>query len=301
MLAALILLGVLVLSGFTLRDYMRSKALHFHNAHEGSIAVTLPGEMLVLRHEYVLMSPAAGEFKPLATEGERIKEGSIVGYCGNMAVTASKGGAVSYQLDGWEEKLRIENLHELDWQQIFQLLQEESAVEAGADADKLDELAALNLAANRPVARLVDNLLDYRVILQLRDSRDLLAEAKNINFTLPEGKQFSSAVGERWQTPDGLIYYIFDISSKEDALFSLRYSQVEIIAKAVQGVIIPSSAVYVDEQGRVGVYIQKKRKLVFAEVTELTSKDGFSVVSGLDRTAVVVTNPAKATNGQRIY
>lgn len=304
-LAAIILLGVLALSGFTLRDYMHSKILDFANAQEGSIAVTLPGELLVFRHEYVLTAPVAGEFKPAATEGERVKEGGIVGYCGNVAVAATKGGAVSYELDGWEEKLLIDSIHDLDWPQIFQLNQEEYAAAALADNDAgavaADNLAGLNLSANRPVARLVDNLLDYQVMLQLRDPRDLLAEAETIHFSLPEGKRFSCAVKERWQIQDGRIYYIFNIPSKEDILFNLRYSEIEVIAKDVQGIIIPSSAVFLGEEGRVGVYMQRKRKLVFTEIVELTSKDGFSVVSGLDRMAVVVTNPAKATEGQRIY
>lgn len=298
-LAAIILLAVLVISIFTVRDYVKSRMLNFYSAHEGSIAVTLPGEILALRHEYLLTAPASGDFVPVAKEGERVKEGAVIGYCGGMDVTALKGGAVSYLLDGWEQKLTINSINDMDWPQAFSLLKEEyNAVAAAMSADELPEL---NSAANRPVARLVDNLLDYKVILKLSDPRELLAEAKTITFSLPEGKTFANAFSERWQTPEGDIYYIFNISSKEDVFFSLRYSEAEVIAKELHGIIIPSSAVTLDVEGRVGVFIQKKRKLVFVEITELTSKEGFSVVSGLERTAVVVTNPAKATDGQKIY
>ena len=293
-LAALILLGALALSAIALRDYVRGKMLNFSYAHEGSIAITLPGEILVLRNEYILEAPVSGKFTPVAEEGERIKEGGLIGYCGGVMLTALKGGAVSYELDGWEQKLHIAAIYDMDWRQIFLSLREEAA-QSEAEAEEN------NMFAGRPVARVVDNLLDYKVVLLLRDPRELLAEAKKITFSLPEGKTFNNAYNECWQTVNGDIYYIFTFSSREDVFFSLRYSMAEVIAKEVQGIIIPSAAVTVDETGRSGVFLQKKRKLAFTEVTELSSKDGYSVVDGLDRTAVVVTNPAKATDGQRIY
>ncbi|MCL2495851.1 MAG: hypothetical protein FWF04_00355 [Clostridiales bacterium] len=297
MLAALILLGALALSALTLRDYVRSRMLNFSYAHEGSISITLPGEVLVLRNEYILEAPASGEFIPVAEEGERVKEGGLIGYCGDVALTARKGGAVSYELDGWEQKLQIAAIYDLDWRQIFQSLREE-AVQAAQAPAKAEEM---HTSAGRPVTRLVDNLLEYKVVLLLQDPRELLAEEKKITFSLPEGKLFTNAYSERWQTVNGDIYYIFTFSSREDVFFSLRYSKAEIIVREVYGIIIPSAAVIVDEEGRTGVFIQKKRKLAFTEITELSSKDGFSVVDGLGSTAVVVSNPAKATDGQRIY
>ena len=297
MLAAIILCGVLVLSMAALRDYMRGRLLNYANVEEGSIILTLPAELLVLRHEYVVSASAAGPFMPQVEEGARVKEGSLIGYCGSEPVYAQKGGAVSYLIDGWEGRLQISSLHELDWQQVFSQLEEEQGREQEQDTTE-DEKTRLEQS---PVARVVDNLLDYTVLLKLQDPRELLAEVSRITFRLQEGHTISAAYQEIWQTPQGDVYYIFNkISSKEDILFSLRYSEAEVIAREVEGLIVPSSAITLDDEGRVGVFIRKKRKLVFTEIEELASKDDFSVVSGLDKTAVVVTNPSRARDGQRI-
>jgi putative membrane fusion protein len=296
-LLAIIILAGLLLLGFTaLRDYLRGRMLSYANVEQGFITLTLPAELLVLRNEYVLTAPAAGLFEPQVEEGARVKEGSLLGYCGGKPVLALKGGAVSYQVDGWEEKLRLATLHDLDWQQVFGQLREEQAPGAATAAG--DEEAQ---AARRPLARVVDNLLDYAALLMLQDPRGLLAEESSITFKLPDGYTISAAHQERWQTVTGDVFYIFNkISSKEDILFNLRYSEVEIIAREVGGLTIPSSAITLDNEGKVGVFIRKKRKLVFTEIEELASKDDISVVNGLDETAVVVTNPSRATDGQRI-
>jgi hypothetical protein len=158
-------------------------------------------------------------------------------------------------------------------------------------------------SAQRPIARVVDNLLDYTVLLKLQDPRKLLAEESRITFKLPEGQVISSAYQESWQTVTGEIYcyYIFNkISFQENILFNLRYSEAEIIVREVSGIMVPSSAITIDKDGQTGIFIRKKRKLVFAEIEELANKDSVSIVNGLDETAVVVTNPARAKDGQRI-
>jgi hypothetical protein len=295
-LAAIILCCALVLSVIALRDYMRSKLLNYTTVEDGSITLTLPAELMVLRHEYVLAAPVAGPFLAHVEEGARVREGSLIGYCGSEPVYAQKGGAVSYILDGWEGKLQINSLHQLNWLQVFAQLKEELS----KPAKPVDE----EEPALRPVARVVDNLLDYTALLMLEDPREILAEESRITFKLPEGHTISADYQERWQdeTVAGkTCYYIFNkISSREDILFSLRYSEVEIIAREVSGVIVPSTAITMDEDGRAGVFIRKKRKLVFTEIEELAVKDDISVVSGLDGTAVVVTNPSRARDGQRI-
>jgi hypothetical protein len=296
-LAAIILCGALALGLSALRDYMRGQLLSYTNAEEGTITLALPAELLVLRHEYVLHASATGIFTPQVEEGARIKEGTLIGYCGGEPIYAIKGGAVSYLLDGWESKLQIASLHELDWQQVFSEIKEEQKQEPGQALAVEEETQT----GQRTVARVVDNLLDYTVLLKLQDPHELLTELNRITFCLTEDHTITSTFQERWQTPEGDVYYIFNkISFKEDILFSLRYSEAEIIAREVSGVIVPCSAISLDKEGRVGVFIRKKRKLVFIEIEELASKDDISVVSGLDKTAVVVTNPNRARDGQRI-
>lgn len=302
-LAAIILCGALLLGLSSLRDYMRGKMLNYAEVEEGSITMTLPAELLVLRHEYVLTTTAAEPFTAQVEEGARVKEGAIVGYCGDEPLYAPKGGAVSYILDGWENKLQIATLHELDWLHIFSQLREEQEQTAIEEAGKTESSAADDMpqAVARPVARVVDNLLDYTALLLLEDPRGLLAEESRLTIKLPEDHIISAAYQERWQTVAGEVYYIFNkISSQESILFSLRYSEAEIIAREVRGTIVPSSAITIDSEGRVGVFVRKKRKLVFTEIEELAVKDNVSVVSGLDTTAVVVVNPNRARDGQRI-
>jgi len=301
-LAAIILCGALILGIVALRDFFRAKMLNFANVEEGSVVLTLSAELLVLRHEYVVTAPSAGHFNPQIEEGARVKEGTLLGYCGNNPVYAPKGGEISYELDGWEEKLQIAAFHELDWLKVFTQLKEEQnqakADEVAEEPTRQEEEAEL---LGRPLARVVDNLLDYTVLLKLQDEHQLLAEESHITFHLTKEQIISAAYQERWQTPEGDIYYIFNkISSKEDTLFKLRYCATEIIAREVSGIILPSSAIILDEEGDTGVFIRKKRKLVFTKIDELAVKDDICVVKGLDNMAVVVVNPNRAKDGQRI-
>ena len=296
-LAAIILGGALILGIVALSGYMRGKLLNYADAQTGSITLTLPAEFLVLRHEYVLTAPSNEPFLAQVEEGARVKEGSLIGYYGGKPLYAPKGGAVSYILDGWESTLQIEALHDLDWLQVFTQLKEEQDDNSAEEVGREEEIPPIQA----PVARVVDNLLDYTLLLKLQDPRQLLAEESRLTFRLPDDHIIAADYQERWQTVTGDVYYVFDnISFKEEILFNLRYSETEIIAREVSGVIIPSSAITLDKMGQTGVFIRKKRKLVFTVIEELATKDDISVVSGLDETAVVVTNPQRAKDGQRI-
>ncbi|MCL1816252.1 MAG: hypothetical protein FWG43_01440 [Clostridiales bacterium] len=293
--AAIILMGALILGIFALRDYVRGKSLNYDNVEAGTITITLPAQFLVLRHESIINAPAAGSFISEVAEGARVKEGSLIGYCKDVPVYAHKGGAISYLLDGWENKLAINSLHELDWLEMFNLIKEDQVNKPTEHDD--DEA----LPAGRPIARVVDNLLDYSAILLLKDPQGLLAEENRITVKLPEGQMITSLYQERWETVAGDLYYIFNkIPSTEFILFKLRYSEVEIVIKDVSGIIIPSSAITMDDKGKTGVFIRKKRMIVFTEIEELAQKNDFSVVNGLSETDVIVSNPSRAKDRMRI-
>lgn len=296
--AALLLCGFLVLGAFWLHSYIRSRMVQFEVVESGSIAITLPGELFVVRQEVIIAAPTAGDFVPLAAEGERVRSGSVIGYLGLTPVHAPRGGVVSYILDGWEDALSRDVLDELNLDLIFQILAEQSALQTTPQASQppLD-----NVASGRPLARIVDNLIDYTVLLKVRDEEDMLAELTRLQFNLPDGSSHRPVIRDQGETAAGFSYFVFNISSSVDEFLYLRYSTLEVVADDLRGILIPSSAIFTNEYQQTGVLILRRRQLVFQEVVELASLDGWSVVEGLNDLAHVVTNPASAYAGQRIH
>ena len=308
LLAIVILFFILVLVGLSLSNYVKYRLLDFAEASKGSIEEKIPAQMIVFREEYLVTAPVAGEYETTVVNGERVKSGSVIGYIKGTALYAPKGGIVTQDLDGWETILVKDKLTELDIPHVLGILADEALAASAGSAQSKDiadsDADRHNLAAGRPLAKIIDNLVDYQVFLLLQGNFFELAEADKLAISMAGDVNFSAKVLE-----SGLIeensYFIASVSSREDALLYLRYANIDVITHKVGGLIIPASAVFVDDEGRQGVYYKYKRSLAFTEVEVLYSgdMDGKEVViiEGISEGAQVVVNPDKARLGQRIY
>ncbi len=332
---------ILIMITLWLRDYIKGRMIDFDTIEQGSIGITLQGELLVMRHETLLTAPAAGAFVSAINEGERVNQGTIIGQSNDINLIADRGGIVSFALDGWEHILQPDLLDEIDLDQAFSQLaatympptileddldsQDAADSEAAINEDDMADIhasdshigqvgapnsaytdsLALNQAEGRPVARLIDNLMGYTLIVKLHDPHNLLDEESRLDFTLDNGHHFYLSFDERRENDLGDSYFIFSISNQEDMLLNLRYAKAEIIARDIEGFVVPSQAVTINEQGVIGIYLRQKNRIEFWPVDELAAQDGYSVIEGIDNELEaglnVVINPDPSMEGQEVF
>ncbi len=298
--AALILVAIILTVSVSLKGYIQYKFLDFATASQETVDTDVSAEIVVMRSEYVVTAPVAGNFVAEADEDERVKEGASIGYIekssdsltpNKVAVDASIGGIVSYKLDGWEQILTPDQAENVDWQSALDQLRK------GIDK-KVDE--ETNNAKGRNVAKIIDNLVNYLVLLKTVGKEKAFAIDDYITFSLSDGTTLNGSVTIADSRKDGNYYYL-SVSSAESSLLNLRYDKVTVITDKVSGIGIPSSAVFENKSGKTGVYCTQKRQLIFKEVTVKADNGDIAIVEGLSATDVVVTNPHSAHEGQRTY
>jgi len=303
--ALLLIIVVLFFAGIAIKDYILAKIISFETARVDVINEYTPAKAYVFRHEYQVLAPAAGEFVASLSEGERVKVDTIIGYIkgtgtSKSAVYASEAGIVSYFMDGMEEAMSADNLSRTDLNIIaglFPLSNED-------DKDNFPDQSK-----GRPVARIVDNLLDYNVLLvvdskTLTDKKVELPQNGKIKFILNnvtasfKDKTFSAGIEQTGAISAG-TYLLADISSEESYFLNNRYFDVSLITKSYSGIVVPSSAI-IEKEGKQGVYIRSKNILKFqeVEVTGIIGKE--AVVKGVDAGTDVVKNASVAKEGRRV-
>lgn len=302
----LLIIVVLFFAGIAIKDYILAKIISFETARVDVINEYTPAKAYVFRHEYQVLAPAAGEFVASLTEGERVKVHTVIGYIkgtgtSKTAVYASKAGIVSYSLDKMEETMSADNLSRTDLDKITGLFPLSKAE---------DEENFPNQSKGRPVARIVDNLLDYDVLLvvdnkTLADGKIELPQQGRIKFMVAgdtssetEDQTFSADI-EQTGTISAGAYFLSEISSEESYFLNNRYFNVFLITRSYSGVVVPASAI-VEKDGKQGVYIRSKNILKFqeAEVKGVIGKE--AVVEGVEAGTDVVKNASVAKEGRRV-
>jgi len=307
--ALLLIIVVLFFAGIALKDYILAKIISFEVARVDVINEYTPAKAYVFRHEYQVLAPVAGEFAPSLAEGERVKDNTIIGYIkgtgtSKTAVYATEAGIVSYSLDGMEKQMSADNLEKTDLDKITRLF---------PISKENDEENFPNQSKGRPVARIVDNLLDYNVLLVADESTNdqgekvTLPEDGRVKFVIIDdtassdaGIQTFSASIEQNGTISAGSYLLTDVSSEESYFLNNRYFAVSLITESYSGIVVPASAI-IEKDGKQGVYIRSKNVLAFQEV----KVDGIigkeAVIEGVDAGTDVVENAKIAKEGRRIY
>ena len=294
---------VLLATGVRFVKYL---VLDFAQAESNSLETLLPAEMIVIRSEYPIVAGVSGQFSVTRQEYDRVHSGDEIGYISwsqegyvtenQTALTAPHTGLIAYHSDGWEEVLQPETLENTDWQVVLHAMaQEESAVAAATDSE---------LQSGRVVAKVIDNLADEYLFLTATHLPADLESGDSVSLrcrVAEETLTVTARVRERSYLNNGDEYLLAVVSEEPERLYSLRHQAVEIIGGSTSGIMIPSSAVTYDKEDNTGVFCRSGRVLVFTPVEVLAVYGDITLVDGLDDLALVVTNPERAHQGQRIY
>ncbi len=320
-LALIILIIIAIAIILTVKNYLSLVGVSFVTVHQGTLEDTVFARAIVLRHETLITAPAIGEFVAFIEEGSRVKSGTQIGTIvngdgGKTDVYAMNAGVVSYQLDGYEEKLRADSLEGLDYNKLITLFPNKSSP---LPNDSTSTTSQTLLAKGRPIARIVDNLLNYRLFMLAdipTEKAESLQNVGQVGFTVgknlsgdtatTEGKEeseqkmrFDATVTDRGMI-DGQNYLILDTSLDEATLINLRFFEATLSLRQLNGTIIPKSALTKDAEGKDGVYYKVKNVLRFLPV-ELKGVIGDeAVVNGLDNVLEVAADASGLKEGQHV-
>ena len=299
--ALIFLVFFAVLAGISIKDYIEHKVLDFTQTVTGTLDESLPVKVLVIRSETPIKAPTDGIFIPELNEGERIKEGAVIGYIEAYSnglntkteVMASKSGTVHYSLDGLEDMLSMESLNNLDLDKLFFSL--DYLLKTNNDNNNSSQL---NTGKGYTIAKIIDNLVNYTVILAY-EGEDLFPSDGEISFIITGSDLTLNGSLIDKLTTENFTYLVLDVfPGSYDLLTENRYFDAEAIITEYSGIIIPLSAIIEDNEGIKGVYQKYRGNLEFCPVEIIGIIGDQAAVIGVDPLKEIVTNPNQAAISQ---
>ena len=143
------------------------------------------------------------------------------------------------------------------------------------------------------MARVIDNFSAYvATLLPTKAAEGLRGSRVRVRFDSMPTRSF---LGSYYQTLPGGIegeaIVLFSVDDYAPEFTDLRKDDVEIIHDQCEGVIVPTSAVVVGEDGVKGVFMSKSSYPVFQRIEVRGESGRQCVVSGLPEGSRVVKNP----------
>lgn len=309
LLAAVILLCLLIAAFSAAAKYIRYLRLDFSEAATTTKTAALNADMLVIRNESIIVAPRAGAFEPAVAAGARVGVGALIGYMtGEQSGSAQPyrepvytpvGGVVYFAIDGWEEKLSIAALEQTDWSQALAVW-ESDTVTAAADTEAELE----SRASGRPVAKVVDNLVDFYALFYTTAPPDDFIFDERVSFRYMDGeteRTLRARVTDSGELTDGRSFLLASISSDEELLLETRALSGDLLGESYSGLLVAASSIVIDEQGQAGVYRVRGKALEYTEVEIIKTFDDTVLINGVQAGDRVVSNPERAQAGQRVY
>ncbi len=187
--------------------------------------------------------------------------------------TAPQAGVVSYYFDGAEETLNANNLQEITYENIEDILNG-TTISQDASAE-----------TGTPLYRLVNNFKWYLLI----ETQEPMKEFANQNafqvvFDDFQGKQQEGTVVGHISEETGYIYVI-EILEDIGELLSTRRADARVFTK-FEGLKVPEEALK-EKDGETGVEVVASGGREFVSVTVEIIKDGSAIISPVDEASVL--------------
>ena len=294
----LLVVAIVTVAAVSGYNYYVKASFAYASTANGSLNNNIPLQVIVIRSEKAVTAPAPGTLRPVVADGVRVTAGTVIAYIdlgvSSFSVTAPQAGIVKFESDGFEEILSPATLGSLDWGNMFEnMAAGRESVFSGSYSAGYSALVGL------PVGKIIDNLVDCRLMVYMEDGQDFELSGNRITISLG-GSTVSGTVEQSGTLADGL-YFLLNVGSRTDDFLLKRYFEAEIIRAQTSGMIIPASAIVTGADGKEGVFVLQKNVLRYKEITVLGIRDGKAAVSGISAGVEVVTNPRKAKDGMRVY
>jgi len=253
---------------------------------EGTVAITVPAEGIVVRQETVVRAPAPGVVQRLVAEGERVRAGTpVVTLLPEPgAVAAPCSGIVVYQVDGLEGVLVPETVV-----QSGPGLLSELSVQGPAPTGSGE------VSEGTPLFKVVDNLSVGLAVAVPANKAALLHEGEWVSLQVGwEAEPRRARVRIGAQEGEQVLLYLTHLERPDDLVLRRRV-RVTLVIREYTGKVVPRSAVDVQD-GLQGIWIQQRGQPVFHPVRVIGGNESEVVVeTDLPRGTRVFPSPPQAS------
>lgn len=205
------------------------------------------------------LSPDGAEIRKLITKRNEYESSAKKS---NDNVIATMSGLVSYKTDGLEEKLFIDNINELGYSDIKEIVEKNNEID-------------------NTTIKIVNNYEAYIVTKVPLESKEYLKESYDYNIRLLENnnQEIKGELTKICETEDGIELY-FKITNGIEYLVDLREIEIEIIWWGTSGLIIENTALNKYENKEIYyVYAVKYSEIVRVPVKVSKQNDNYSVIT----------------------
>lgn len=286
-----------------------------HLLQRGVIENEIEGQAILIRKEELLIAPSNGTLAPVAKEGERVRAGALVAQLAvntvqegvepaKLKVRAPRPGLVSYEVDGLESIVTLNQFEQLGYDRIYQKLEQEKAQE-------LEKPEPNNYASGEPLCKVVDNLSPFYLALRLpKESKSMRLEAGNsmrIGFLGVLEEKVTMRIQKVEQLKEG-YEILLSFTPTGNELLKWRNGSVMVTKTRHEGFLVAKSAL-IKHGKQDGVFIVYKESARFepVEVVGVSEEKVIIVgakaegkVSRIGINARVVVNPQFVREGQKV-
>ncbi len=226
------------------------------------------------------------ELREEIIEGEAEQEDlpAMESFAEILVLHTETAGFVSHYVDGWEH--------------YDGPLYLEAAEPAGHNISEGDLVEA-----GEPLIKIVDNWDWYYSIKTPLHPGRTIAELTSVEFVFDFAPgEMVTARREHYDIEEDeqevRITYIID--RQLPGFDQVRYAEASLLYLRDHGIIIPVDALYENEEGKLGVYINQGGRVLFQPVTVVRQQDDQVMVEGLSQYSLVITRPNLVEEGQRL-
>ncbi|MGE5450047.1 MAG: HlyD family efflux transporter periplasmic adaptor subunit [Methanomassiliicoccales archaeon] len=267
-----------------IKDSITASRLNYQTAIAGEVEQGVGVKGIIIRPEKVVLSPLTGRFENVVLDGERVRQGTVVGhlYPSNggapQAIKAPFTGMVVFGVDGLE--LALANF---DFTSCSPMLVDYQAT--------YRSLAGAEITSGQPLLKIVDNLAPLRIVISFKLSAFAEPWESGKRVILSHaGKRYRADV-TALKGSGGLGMALLTIPG-DDQLGKLRTTNFTVVETKAQGVTIPTTALVQNGSG-VGVYVLENGQAERMPVTIICQNQVRVVVDGINNGDLVLTNPER--------
>ncbi len=209
-----------------------------------------------------------------------------------IPVDSPIAGLVSYQIDGLEERYIPDYPYDL-------LQRYRQYEDKPAEGQSIDRYTIVPRGS--PIFKIVDNYEWFFSIAVDHETGRLIGNRNNVEVTFsfaPDDPVSGYKVDLEMDRDSGLTFVTYRFRRQLPGFSRYRWVDADIKYHTVQGVKVPSRAVFKDSDGEEGLYLNDQGIVIYKQVKVIYREKEFFLIEGINPESIVITRPDLVQEGQ---